>query len=233
MDRKKLDVAAAIAKYFGSFYISADGLEGEDLVAFVFGRADPAVAETATAVFNSGLVNFVVVSGGFGKDSGDLLVPEAQYLRGIMIEHGVPNERVYGEYAATNGSENCRFGIKLMHAEGLIENWDELSEADRSEFEPDRIVLVGHWASLFRLYWQMETVGKRNGVNATYQLVPSSAPAELSDAYLGKFADELIAEFLRLMDWPQKFNDEDGSSWLDPIELPPDLVAAVNALPKP
>jgi hypothetical protein len=225
VDRKKLDVAAAIANYFGSFYISADGLEGEGLVAFVFGRADPAVAKTAAAVFNSGLVNYVVVSGSIGKDSGPLPalgLSEAGYLMALMMQAGVPSVNLYGEFSARNGGENCRLGITLMQQEGLISDIRYPIYKD----DLDHLVLVGHWASLFRLYWQMETIGKRNGVNAMYQLIPTPQPAELSDVLV----DELIAEFRRLMDWPLK-EDEDGSTWLDPIELPPDLVAAVKALP--
>jgi DUF218 domain len=215
------DVAEAIATFFWKYYSSADEVE-QSRAALIFGRADKRLAEVAVTLHARQVVEYFVPTGAVGKDSGQLPtleLSEAGYIAGLMMQYGVPGSMIYGEYAARNGGENCRNSIALMRTEQLIPALDDTSH------EVTRVVLVAHWASLYRLFCMMKTVSRILGFRASFTLVPTARPDRLDDT----LRTELIAEFRRLMDWPNLTNP-DGSTWLDAVELPPELVERVNAI---
>lgn len=219
MTTARRTVAEKVASYFAGFYTSPDDIMFAE-IALVFGRNDSKLVDVAATLNDNQSVGYFVVTGGKGKDSGDLPrlgLTEAGYLGALMRQRGIV--AVIEEYAAENGGQNCRNSIALMREEELV------PAADDTEAEPMLMVLIAHWASLYRLYQVMETEGKKLGFRAEYRLVPTLRPEELSDGDV----DELIAEFRRLIDWPGKQNP-DGSPFLDPVELPADLVAEANAL---
>ena len=206
MDKSAL--AGAIHTFFSARYTTVENLTEGDVI-FTFGRADPEVAMTASAVYKAGMAQVIVVTGGIGKDSGllpQLGLSEAGYLIALMLQEGVSPTHIFGEFAAKNGGENCRNGIALLRAQELI--------VDEQEREPS-MILVGHWASLYRLYEMMQTEGRKLHFAASYQLVPTPRPEVLDE----KDIAELIAEFGRLVNWPEK-------GMLDDVDLPKDLVQA-------
>lgn len=198
----KREIAKVIQSYFQSYYT----LPQEADLAFVFGRKDPRLAGLATDLYLKGCVKRVLFTGGVRKDSGDLKVSEAMYLAEIAKGNGVHQEDILVEAYATNGGENSRFGMASIKASGITH---------------ERIILIAYPASLVRLWAAHLVEAQKIGFEAEYQLCsfPMTLPLEDMDV------DELIAEFRRLMDWPAK-------GWAIQLDLPPNLVAAVQVLPK-
>jgi hypothetical protein len=221
-------LAERIDAFFSAYYVPAAEAMASHVV-IVFGRNDAKLADVAVELYEREEDEFFVedesfvVTGGVGKDSGqlpELGLSEAGYLSALMMQRGIPGGVIYGEFAATNGGENCRNSIAVLRSYDLIPD-----VGDEDDGEITAVILVAHWASLYRLSRMMATESRKLGFQATFQLVPTPRPEELSDGDIA----ELIAEFRRLIDWPNKKND-DGTSWLDPVDLPSDLVAQVNAL---
>ena len=180
--------------------------------AFVFCRADPLIAKRAAEFYHSFLVDYIMFTGGIGKDSGDLAskgLTEATYQRKLAIEkHFIPSSNIYTETKATNGGENCRFGIDM-----LLEN--NLRHKD--------LIIVCHATSLRRVAatFEVEAAKKNFKTNirqarTNYQFNPEN-PIDQQEA---------SAELLRLADWPAK-------GWCTAqADLPQDLVEYARAYSK-
>jgi hypothetical protein len=184
-------------------YLNSVPAPEQDAGLLVFGRKDPLVAQTAGRAVMDGIGTFIVITGGVGKDSGDLKVPEAVYLEGILAD-AYPNIAVpvYTETKATNGGENVRFGLGLMDKEGL----------------PYQRALntVAHATSARRLtettrheaIQRGTPVGYLGGIATAYAFNPENPTDQ----------KESVDELLRLANWPAK-------GWLQPqVDLPLDLV---------
>ena len=61
---------------------------------FVFGRADPLLADKMREMHEAELADYFLVTGGVGKDSGTLKGPEATNIRGWAVDRGVPSEKI-------------------------------------------------------------------------------------------------------------------------------------------
>jgi len=155
----------------------------------VFGRNDLLVAEAAGILIARSLADFVVISGGVGKDSGDLQEPEATYLeRGLRQIHPTTDTPIYTEINATNGGENVRHSLALMDEEELA-------------YQPS-LITVAHATSARRLHeMARHEAAKRatpiadlRGVATDYGFTAQN-PTDRKEA---------IAELLRLADWPAK-----------------------------
>lgn len=94
---------------------------------FVFGHADPRVAEHASTLYFKGKANIIIVTG-MGKEEKLPLgfKTEAEYLISILCASGVPEESIISEYKATNTLENVLFGMAAARA---------------TEFDPKSLIL--------------------------------------------------------------------------------------------
>ena len=107
--------------------------------AFVFCRADPLVANRAAEFYEKQKVEYILVTGGKGKDSGPLIeldCPEAVY-QAVLLHwvHRIPDNKILVEPTATNGAENSRFGIDVIV---------------NSELSHDELIMIVHPTSLRR-----------------------------------------------------------------------------------
>ncbi len=172
--------------------------------AFVFGRADPLVAEKASEIYHYGLINYIMFTGGIGKDSGilaHLQIPEAKFQAGLAnILYKVPKEDMYLETQASNGAECCGFGIGTIYSNNLPH---------------ENLILVAHPTSLRRMQAMMEFIGPEINFKANYQTARTNYEFNPRNPVDQK---EAVDELLRLADWP-------GKGWLhSQRDLPEDLL---------
>ncbi len=85
---------------------------------FVLGSNDIRVAERAAELYLDGYANYVICSGGNGKDSR-LPKPEAEIFGEIIAQKGVPKERIIKEPNAQNTGENITFTKNLLQKMNL------------------------------------------------------------------------------------------------------------------
>jgi hypothetical protein len=187
-------------------YFSAPVAPAESHGVLAFGRKDLLVARKIFDLSHTRFADFVVITGGIGKDSGDLAVPEAEYLAqglsDIANAHNADLPPVFTETQARNGAENARNSLLLM-------------ERAKLDYRPG-ITTVAHATSARRLAAGLEHEAVTSGkpIEKIYR-VPTDYkfdPANLADQ------EEAVAEMLRLAEWPNK-------NWLQPQpDLPADLV---------
>lgn len=90
--------------------------------AFVFGRAMPSLAAKAAELYHRQLVKYILISGGFGKDSGILIplrIPEATFLGACAVMHRVPRSVLHIETKAKNSVDNSKNGLQMLIDRGL------------------------------------------------------------------------------------------------------------------
>jgi len=181
--------------------------------AVVFGRKDALVAQRLGDLVIPGLVTTAVTTGGIGKDSGGILAlgykSEAAWLKNALIDDSKARSytlpSVILEENATNGGENARNSLHL------------LTESDG--LNVDSLVAVAHATSARRL---AETL-KHELATKSAPLRVHVAPTKYSfHAAKPSDRDEALAEFSRLIDWPEK-------GWLQPQDLPENLVDFVRS----
>ena len=163
--------------------------------AVVFGRADPIVARAAGELAIANLAEIMVITGGVGKDTGDLLKrgyrSEAHYLGARLEEDAKRNNyrlpEVVLEEKATNGGENARYSLDILTNAGI---------------DTGTMTAVAHATSARRLAETLKhETGKKTGKSSVVHIKPSAYsfdPLNPSDR------DEAAAELLRLADWPEK-----------------------------
>lgn len=84
-------------------------------ILLAMGSQDPRVADTAARAFHKVRVDFLVCSGGYGKDTtGILKEPESVLYARRCRELGVPEDRILIEDKSTNSGENFRFSRALL-----------------------------------------------------------------------------------------------------------------------
>jgi hypothetical protein len=192
-------------------YLSAPELPSEATGSIVFGRKDPLVAHKYVDLSEQGLVKWGVITGGIGKDSGDLQVPEAEYLAQEAEKYAALTDAelppTFLEIQATNGGENARNSLDVIR---------------RGKLGHNVLLAVAHGTSLRRLAHMLDHAAtKRNETIDTIYRAPSEYDFNASNP---ADQEEALAEMKRLMDWPEK-------DWLLPkanAELPEDLVDFVQ-----
>ncbi|MBX4196755.1 YdcF family protein [Candidatus Pacearchaeota archaeon] len=191
-----------IKKIYGYLSVETSPLQKAD-GAFVFGRADPRVAQKAADVYRQNFVDYVMVTGGIGKDSGFLTqwnIPEAHYQGIHLVENGVPSEKIYLETKATNAGECCRNGLDTIVANNLKHN---------------SLIIVVHPTSLRRVNAVLENTEKERNLSIKHQLAATNYPFNPRNPVDQK---EAADELARLADWP-------GKGWCAAQpDLPLDLV---------
>jgi hypothetical protein len=180
----------------------------------VFGRNDLLVARTAGKLIVDERVTELVISGGIGKDTGDLLDrgfrSEADFLnrqlRLYLAEEGILPPHTLLDERATTGGLNARNGLRLL--------------ASHPGVSLEQFTAVAHATSLRRLAECARfEAAKQNLQTNTVHRVPTAYAFDPSSARDQK---EALTELLILADWPAR-------GWLlepAPSEAPPtDLVA--------
>lgn len=191
-------------------YLSAPTLPAYAESTVVFGRNDAKVAQAAGELILANLAETIVISGGVGKDTGNLLErgyrSEAHFLESEIrtqaqaagYAHRIPE--MFIDEAATNGAENARNSLALLH------------NNNRSIVS---LTAVAHATSARRLAEGLKHEAKLQGVNSQVYVQPSAYPFNPDNPV---DQQEARAELLRLADWPEK-------NWLGPqTDLPEDLV---------
>jgi uncharacterized SAM-binding protein YcdF (DUF218 family) len=190
-------------------YLSApDGpMDGDG--AFVFGRKDLLLVDSLKNVMvPEEKVGYALITGGVGKDSGDLALPavqlsEAAYLSVHAEAAGIPFGKLLVEQKAKNGGENARLGIAMI-------------EVDERKLAHDSLLVISHATSLRRLKATLELEATRAGFQVNrYSSIPTNYPFNAENP-----ADQIeaVQEILRIANWPAK-------GWLQIQEdLPAELV---------
>ena len=172
-------------------YVSSDsGVLRKANGAFVFGRADPLVASRTAELYADGLVDYCLMSGGLGKDSGVLIgleFPEAFYQAGLLRwTHKVPDKNIFVESKSRNGAECCTFGM-----ETILEN----------DLPYNNLIIVVHSTSLRRTEAVMHVKATEKNFMANYQRTGTKYSFNAENLVDQK---ESVAELLRIADWPAK-----------------------------
>lgn len=179
---------------------------------FGFGRKDPAVAITATALYRQGLAPLVLFTGGIGKDSGPILtrykVPEAAFQAALAEHAGVPADAIVIEDQAKHGGENCLLGYRAVR--------------DRLGRPPASLILVVHPLSLRRLVEVFGTIAEsERWPHLAIQSCPTGYtpdPASPADRI------EAAKEMMLLAKWPHEQGSNDRPKLRPQPDLPAHLV---------
>jgi uncharacterized SAM-binding protein YcdF (DUF218 family) len=90
---------------------------------FVFCSMDTRVAERAAELFNQGMADTMLISGGLGKLSKNVFdTSEAEVFSDIVKNLGVPADRIITEGKATNTGENILFTFRLLQEKNIMFN---------------------------------------------------------------------------------------------------------------
>ena len=120
---------------------------------------------------------------------------------------GVNSNAITLEEKATNGGENCRFGLDAI---------------DQSGARPNSIIVIAHATSLRRLATMLRDELKFRGWDIPVQAVPTNYPFVPTNP-----ADhaEAIAELNRLVNWPDKVDTTTGRPFLSRQAVPDEFLA--------
>lgn len=194
-----------VAEYLA---MGLDGADDPNLTkahgAFVFCREDPRIAQTAASLYERGLVDWILITGGIGVDSGEQsrrFGAEARYQAHLLTEHyGIDTGRIHIEPEARNGAENSRLGIDMIRDKSLV--------AD--------LILVLHPRKARRVWATHEKIAREEKkFVAREQLVSMPDPFDPDNM---AHAKEVLEELTKLADWSAK-------GFCDPQpDLPLDLV---------
>lgn len=218
-------------------YLSAPELPTAAEHTVVFGRKDPIVAHKVGDLVIPGLVETAIITGGIGKDSGNLLEEgyssEADFLHHVLqtdaTQRGYELPPVTLDEKAANGGENARNSLDILldRGIGLVS-----------------LTAVTHATSARRLAETLKFEGeKKVGAAPKVYRVPTDYSFNASNP---KDRDEAAAELQRLADWPGKnmlgvqpdlpenlvdfVKDKHGKS---PRPVKPWQSAILRTLPKP
>jgi uncharacterized SAM-binding protein YcdF (DUF218 family) len=110
---ERIPDAAEIAEIDARHLITTP-LKPADLL-FLFGtRDDEALrAETACRLWREGLFGMAIVSGGVTDGSP---LSECAIIKPLMVEGGIPADRILEEHRATNTGENVMFSLPIIDA---------------------------------------------------------------------------------------------------------------------
>lgn len=205
-------------------YLSAPLTPTGEQPTLVFGRQDALLAIAMATTEERGHARYYVVSGGIGKDSGNLAelgITEAEFVaQGLpdesvsgAVQLGVSADKIVLDTVATNGGENARNGLTIISSPSFV----ALSGLKiATEFKAgDPVTALAHATSLRRLAALLshEAISANIPIG-TVNMIPTAYSFNRNDP-----ADraEALAEMMRLIDWPEK-------NWLQPqTDMPEDL----------
>ncbi len=113
-DRSERVPDAAEIAAINAAHLMTTRLKPADLL-FVFGTRQDVVlrAETACRLWHDGLFRMAIVSGGVTPGSH---LSECAVIKPLMVQGGVPADRILGEHRATNTGENVMFSLPVIDA---------------------------------------------------------------------------------------------------------------------
>jgi len=80
-------------------------------VAFVFGSMSNTPAQIAARLYQDGVVDHIVLTGGINRESGKL---EAENRLRVLSAEGIPDQKIIFESKSTNTMENVCFAREVM-----------------------------------------------------------------------------------------------------------------------
>ncbi|MBC7404835.1 MAG: hypothetical protein H7252_04015 [Cytophaga sp.] len=176
-------------------YLSAPVLPSDAEHTVVFGRQDPLVAHALGDLIIPGLVETAVITGGIGKDSGNLVQQGFDSEAGYLLDQVAKDSLVRGykiptitlDEKATNGGENSRNSLNILET------------ANRST---TALTAVAHATSMRRLAETLKhEASKRAGVEPVIYRKPTNHAFDPTNPI---DREEAAAELLRIADWPAK-----------------------------
>lgn len=157
----------------------------------VFGRKNKLVARKFVELAKLGRSKWAIITGGKGKDSGNLETPEAQYLLLAALSYALEGEislpAVYTDPLAKNGGDNVRNSLDIIQALSLNVS--------------DGVTAVIHATSALRLGIMLEDEVNRRGLDIPVFWAPTDytfVPSQERDQ------KEAVLEAARLVEWPDR-----------------------------
>ncbi len=92
-------------------YLNISTTRGAAKLGFIFGTKSDFPAKLAYKLFEDRLVEFIVTTGGINKYTG---LNESDNHRKMLIDFGVPSDKIISENKSTNTDENVRFSLKIL-----------------------------------------------------------------------------------------------------------------------
>lgn len=109
------------ARMLFEFLSDTESVSGTADIVLAMGSQDLNVPDTAARAFEECHAQWLVCSGGFGKDISKLFQkPEAVLFAERCVKLGVPMDRVLVEDQAANSGENFRFSKALLERRGIF-----------------------------------------------------------------------------------------------------------------
>lgn len=171
------------------------------------GGSDLGVADTAVRAFFERQAEWLICTGGFGKDTtGVLAEPESVLYAKRCIKLGVPESRILIEDQSTNSGENFRFAKALMEKRGIR----------------PRGGIIASKPYMAKRAW---ATGTRQWPEVTWGVVYQKAELE---EYLQQRGE--AAEVLELMVGDLQRLRVYGGSFQEPVEVPEAVWAAYERL---
>ena len=160
-----------LAKNIWDYMLMHHTLKPMDAI-FVLGSNDTKVALRAAELYLQGYGSWVICAGGNGKDSR-FLRPEAEIFSKIIIDAGVPRDKVIIENKSANTGENILFVKKLLQERDLHLNsfilvqkpyMERRTLATARKQWPEAEVLVTSPQISFEEYWRGEEHNKERSI---------------------------------------------------------------------
>lgn len=114
MNTSQVDI---YAKIIWDYMLMHHTLKKADAI-FILGSRTNIVAQYAATLYHKGYAPYLICSGGFGKGITKYTRPEAEVFAEILINVGVPAEKIIQESHATNTGENVTFTEALLKEKG-------------------------------------------------------------------------------------------------------------------
>lgn len=104
-------------------YLDVDILPTHATLAIVLGTRLPTPAHIATRLFQQGLVDWILLTGGYNKLSGEI---ESEAHQRILLEQGVPAARMLLENRSTSTQENVRLALPILQEAQVLEHLEHV-----------------------------------------------------------------------------------------------------------
>jgi uncharacterized SAM-binding protein YcdF (DUF218 family) len=104
-------------------YLDVDTLPAHATLAIILGTRLPAPAHLAAQLFHQERIDWVLLTGGYNKLSGEV---ESEAHQRILLEQSIPAARILAENRSTSTQENVRFSLPLLQEGHLLERLERV-----------------------------------------------------------------------------------------------------------
>jgi len=169
------------------------------------GSDSTAVARRAAELFAAGMAPRVLFAGGYGAGSGELTIPEADFLKRSALAAGLPEEVILTEETSGHTGANFERGFAVLAAHGIA---------------PRRALLITQPARQRRAW----ATARRRQPDVVFLNCPPPRPdiAALGPRALAALARLAIGEVARLADYPAR-------GFIIPQDVPEPVARAAEA----